>query len=282
MTIELIAGFWTLSGPTGPASPTWVCPFPLRDRIEAARVSGFSGIGFSHRDLMHHIGTEGIDTLAAVLRDSGLKHIELELLLDWWTDGERRLASDAVRRDLLEVAARVGARHIKVVGDRDRSAPWPLDRVVSAFQDLCNDAVAAGSRIALEIQPWSRVYDLDRALEVVGAAAHPAGGVMLDIWHIVRGGIPYESLKRLRADQIIAVELCDAKAEQIGTLWEDTVDRRLLPGEGDFDVPTFIRAVTEAGYSGPYSVEILSTTHRARSLSEQAHESFKATRAQFN
>ena len=64
------------------------------------------------------------------------------------------------------------------------------------------------------------------------------------------------------------VELCDAQPESIGTLFEDTRDRRTLVGQGAQDVVGFIRAMREVGFDGPWGVEILSIEHRQRPLIE--------------
>lgn len=279
--IELIAGYWTLSGGTGPASTSKICKFSLEDRIWAAVSAGYTGIGFGHVDLMHHLSTMRPGAFSAALRKENIKNLELEVLLDWFATDERKEASDVVRRQLLEVAAEAGARHIKVVGDRSRDAKWPQERLISLFHELCEQAARVGTRIALEIQPWSAVYNVDKALEIVAGANHPAGGVMLDIWHIVRENIPFTELAKFNKDQITAVELSDATAQLVGTLWEDTVDRRRLCGEGEFDIQGFIRQVQTIGYRGPYSVEIISEDHRKRSLQDQARSSFSTTIAQF-
>jgi len=67
---------------------------------------------------------------------------------------------------------------------------------------------------------------------------------------------------------VFGVELSDAEREAIGTLFEDTRDRRTLIGHGAQDVAGFIRAMREVGFDGPWGVEILSTEHRQRSLAE--------------
>ena len=53
-----------------------------------------------------------------------------------------------------------------------------------------------------------------------------------------------------------------ADADQIGTLFEDTVHRRRLCGEGTFDLPGIIVALRTAGWHGPWGVEILSDEYR--------------------
>ncbi len=76
------------------------------------------------------------------------------------------------------------------------------------------------------------------------------------------------------------VELDDA-GPPVGSLMEDTLLRRKLPGEGDFDIPAFLRAVASTGYQGLYGVEILSEEQRAMFPAEAAQRSFDATMAQF-
>jgi sugar phosphate isomerase/epimerase len=58
------------------------------------------------------------------------------------------------------------------------------------------------------------------------------------------------------------VALADADEQVVGTLWDDTLNRRRLPGEGAFDVPAFIAAIHRVGYRGHWGVEIISEEHR--------------------
>ena len=88
-------------------------------------------------------------------------------------------------------------------------------------------------------------------------------------------------LAAIPAHLIAAVELDDAAAQPVGSLWEDTIDKRRLPGQGDLDVPGFINAVRSAGWSGPWGVEILSDEYRKRPLAEATAEAYEATMAQF-
>ena len=63
---------------------------------------------------------------------------------------------------------------------------------------------------------------------------------------------------------------------------EDTVFRRKLCGEGEFDNPGFIEAVQSAGFKGEwYGVEIISTELRRLPLEEMALGAFDTTMQQF-
>ena len=61
---------------------------------------------------------------------------------------------------------------------------------------------------------------------------------------------------------MFGVELDDAAHEVVGTLFEDTVERRLLCGEGSFDLSGLIAVLRDKGFDGPWGVEILSTSFR--------------------
>lgn len=72
--------------------------------------------------------------------------------------------------------------------------------------------------------------------EIVSAANHPAAGLFADAWHVFRAGTGLDELRTaLRPEMIFGVELDDAAADIVGTMFEDTVDNRMLCGAGSFD-----------------------------------------------
>ena len=99
---------------------------------------------------------------------------------------------------------------------------------------------------------------------------------------MARGGIDYKEISNIPRRFIGSIELDDAGTEVAGSLWDDTIHRRLLPGEGALDVPSFIGAVKSADYKGPWGVEILSETLRRLPLLEMAKRSFDVTLRQFS
>jgi sugar phosphate isomerase/epimerase len=85
----------------------------------------------------------------------------------------------------------------------------------------------------------------------------------------------------LPASSLIAVELSDAPAAAVGNFFDDTFDNRLVPGDGDFDVPAFIRAITAIGYDGPWGIELMSTRTRTLPLDVALAEAAVGARACF-
>ena len=269
----LLATCWTTAGDAAPLRDGERSPVSLRTRIEVAALAGFRGFGVNYADLTAGIAELGLGGVRAVLDDNGMEHREVELLADWWTDGPARSASDAVRRDLFAAAEALGARTVKIAPDVGGGA-WDPERWSTELATLGREAAEHGTRVALEFLPWSNVADVHQGLKLVEEARHPAVGLLVDAWHVGRAGTPVTDLATLPIERIFGVELNDFDDQMIGTMFEDTRDRRRYCSEGSFDVPGMIRALRTAGWHGPWGVEILSEQHRTTEFVEGVTKAF--------
>jgi sugar phosphate isomerase/epimerase len=250
-------------------------PFDFRDRVEAAARAGFSGFGLFFTDLPAVIDRYGYPGMRSILADNGITRLELEALIDWFADGERGKAAAPARNLLLRSAEALGAHHIKAGGDL--AGDCPTERMTDQFASLCDEAAAAGSRVSIEMIAFSNIASLGRAMSIVKGAGRPNGGLMLDLWHIVRAGVDFCEVAALPGESIFGVELNDAVETVHGTLFEDTVFHRLFCGEGTFDIPGFVAAVRTTGYTGPYGIEVLSDEVRRMPLDTLARKAFQTT-----
>lgn len=276
---RLLATCWTTAGAATPLPGDQRSPIPIRERVEAAAAAGFQGVGLLHADLMPALDEYGVRGLRALLDDNGMVDLELELIVDWWAAGPARAESDRVRHDLFTAAGALGARHVKVAPDV-ADGPWERDRWVAEFAGLAAGAAEAGTRVGLEFLPWSNIKTVHDGLDIVRAAGHPAGGLVIDVWHTERAHTPPADLAEVPLEYIVGVELNDADAETVGTLFEDTVHRRRLCGEGTFDLAGIIVALRTAGWHGPWGVEILSDEHRKTPLRQAVAHAFRTAHAQ--
>jgi sugar phosphate isomerase/epimerase len=251
-------------------------PLKLFDRIEAAAMVGYTGFGIVLADLLEVRDASRYRALHRVLDDNGISEVEVEMLNDWYLDGPVRETSDIARRELFEAAEALGARHIKIGGDISGS-PVAWGTFVDEFAELCRQAADHGTRIAFEPMPFGNVANLAAGRRLVDEAAEAAGGLILDLCHMVRAGVSNAEIAGLPARYLFAVELDDADDQVIGTLLQDTIDRRRLCGEGDQDVTGFIRAVLATGFDGPWGVEILSNEYRKLDLQSQVSRSYETS-----
>ncbi|WP_211462640.1 sugar phosphate isomerase/epimerase family protein [Collimonas silvisoli] len=281
-SIDLLAAYWTIAGDVYPCAPSEVSPFPLQARAEAAAKAGWKGIGLVLDDLKAAVAQVGVSGVRNILADNGMKHFELEILVDWYKSGELRAASDQFRRDVIELGGALGMRNLKIGASFADEGPADFPRMAAEFAKLCEEVSSVGATVSLEFMPFSIVRNIQDGLAIVEAADQPNGGLTVDTWHVVRGGSSYDEIAKIPSRFIKSIELDDADEQVVGTLFEDTRFNRRLCGEGVYNAPAFIEAVQQAGFAGPYyGVEILSQSFRKLPLEEMAKRAFDSTMAQF-
>jgi len=286
---EFLASYFTLAGDIFPFATDEPARFSLQARAEAAAEAGYVGMGIEARDLRFQIERLGYREMGQIFRDCGMRYVELEVLTDWFADGDRRKESDSDRELFLKAAAELGAAKIKILGDaaggldwdiaRDN---WPMCRQAEALGILARQAAQSDTAVTIELVPGTGVSNLETAFALIEGASEANVGLLVDIWHLDRCGIQYEDILALPDGMINAVEIDDARKKVCGTIFDDTVRNRLLPGEGELDVVRFLKAVFSSGYESYFGVEIVSDKHRGLSLKEAAKRSFDATMAQFS
>ena len=260
----LVATCWTSAGNVAPLDDPEVSPFSAVDRVRAVASTGWAGIGFAQGDLQVVQETIGFSALRAEIEDAGLRHVEVELASGWWR--EHDVSWRGTWELLLEAAHELGASFIKV-GTEFGSAVDDIAPFVEPLRRIADEASAVGTRVALEPLPFALIGSMPQGADLIRAAAHPAAGLVVDFWHVFRADTTLvELVACLDSGMVFGVELCDAHLESVGTLFEDTRDRRTLVGQGAQDVVGFIRAMREVGFVGPWGVEILSIEHRQRPL----------------
>lgn len=284
MIPDLIASYWTISAGI-PHTDREYSPFDFTDRVESAARAGFKGFGIWHADLEHTLQRRSLAEMKHILDDNGIQHVELEFLTDWFldgerNDGERKKQSDERKKMLLIAAEVLQARHVKV-GDFFKEKT-PMPRLIEAFSTLCAEAAKHGTRIGFELMPFAMLDSLEDSLAMVEGAGASNGGIILDLWHIVKLKIPYDEVGRIPLQWLVGVELNDGTFEAPWSLHEDTINHRRLCGEGEFDVRGFIECVRKTGYHGPWGIEVLSQELRTKSLDELTQRSFTTTAAQFH
>ncbi len=271
---ELVASHLTLVGARLGEPPAT----RFAQRVVAGGAAGFTGIGWRLDDHRRELalGLRPAD-VRAVLADTGVALVELEVLHDWWRPGERAAASLRDEAGLRAMAAAYGGRHLTVCDIAEPDGTFSADLAAERFAGICDRAADVGLLVALEYLPWSSVPDPATALAVVEAADRPNGGLQVDSWHTFRGA-GLDALRAVPGDRVAAVQLDDAAAQRVGPWLEDTTRRRRLPGQGSFDLTGFLRVLGAAGVTCPVSVEVLSDDLNALPVAQAARMAHDAAR----
>ena len=280
MQAQLLASYWTLAGGAEPHTDHEYSHFSFQDRVSAAAGAGFTGFGIWHADLQHTLQSQSLRAMRRILDDHGMTHVELEFLADWWfKDGERHAACEQRKRLLFDAATALNAHHIKV-GDFVNT-PCPMPRLIEAYAALCAEAAEHGTKVLFELMPFAQINTLAGALELVEGANARNGGIVIDLWHIVKLGISYDDVARIPARFLGGIEINDGTFQAPWDLHEDTINHRRLCGEGEFDVRGFVATMLAAGYQGAWGIEVLNAEMRRWPLERIAQRAATTTRAQF-
>ena len=276
--LDLICSYYTVAG-VSPAAGGF-SPLPFEDRVRAVARAGYKGIGIHVRDYRALRDRGHSDSeLLAMVRDNGLKHVEIEFLLNWFADGP---AGEQSRRDedlLYHMANVFDARVLFLGGDMAEGNPMPFEELIERFSGVSDRAARAGVRLGVEPCAWTNIGDLDDALRLVSAIGASHVGLFLDVWHLAARGLDYERLRTIDPALIFGVQLDDLAPQTQGTLAEDCLNNRLLPGQGVANTADFARILLESGVGGPMSVEIISVAQRALPPEAAARISFEAAAA---
>jgi sugar phosphate isomerase/epimerase len=274
--VALTASAYTIAGALVGAGVGEPSPWTFEARVAAAARAGYRAIGLFESDYSAMVAAGADDDhLREVLDRHGVAVAEIEFFFDWAHDDELASRSSAIRETLIHMADAFRPHHLSVGEVRGRDELPPLDVVAERFGAVADRVAPYGVDALLEFLPWSGIADIATSAEVVERAARDNGGIYLDVWHYFRGPSGPDQLAAVDPGRIRAIALSDAAAPR-GDPVEDTTRRRLLPGQGEFDLVGLLTALRELGVEASMGVEILSEQQAAMEPAQAARASFDA------
>jgi sugar phosphate isomerase/epimerase len=265
---DLMCSSYTTSGvmPGGPVASR----HGLSERLAACAAAGYLGYWLHWRDYLEQREAGLSDRAMRALFDrNGQRHRGVEFFSDWFVDGGP--AADNAEAHSFDAANAICADTVNVGADF-ASRGFSLEHMVERFGSLCDRAAERGLRVGLELVAWSNVADVGTALHFLGPRN---AALVIDAWHIFRGGVPLVDLARIPADRVSCIQVSDAAGAVQGALADDT-RRRLFCGEGVFDLAAFFKATER--FDVPLSVEIISEAVMRMPLAEAARISCETAR----
>jgi 5-keto-L-gluconate epimerase len=153
--------------------------------------------------------------------------------------------------DLIEMAGEIGAPVVTIGSFRGRLANFPGDGK-AALEEILRIAghFAQQRGVRLAIEPLNRyegdfILNAEQGLDFVAQVDHPAVGLLLDTYHVnieeCSWTEPFERV--MRAGRLFHVHLGD--------------NNRLPPGKGLIDFHAIVRTLSQTGYQGYLSAELL-------------------------
>ena len=235
------------------------------ERLAAAKAGGFKSVSMFPLDYKN-AREEGLsdEDMRRRIAASGIRVAVIDPLTKWlpnWEPPESTSEEDLAFADfeveeVFDMAGALGAESVSLIEFFGNEVP--VDVGAESFANICDRAAGRGLRVHLEFQPYSGIPDLKSAWEMVQRADRLNGGLVLDSWHYFRSNPDDELLRRIPPEKIYILQISDAQPQPQGSLINDGMHHRMLPGEGSFDLSGLLDTLEDIGAQPSVGAEIFS------------------------
>lgn len=229
-------------------------PAPLMEKIQIAAEAGYEAIELWNDDLTAHQEAGGsLRDVAQALSDRGLAAPTCIAVHGWLGStgtAHEQAIEEAKRR--MQQAVEVGAQYVIASPPMD---PFDLSRGGADYRELLEVGAEIGVRPAMEYLGFMKsVYTIDQAWQIVGDADHPDASIIMDPFHILRGGGPIESIAKVPGEKVAIWHWNDAPGDK--PFSEQSDADRVLPGDGVGPLREIEQLALAQGYEGYVSLEL--------------------------
>ncbi|MET4059300.1 4-hydroxyphenylpyruvate dioxygenase [Arthrobacter sp. UYP6] len=233
----------------------------LEEKMRACGAAGFDGIEIFEQDLV--VSPHSPEEIRGLAAQLGLSLDLYQPFRDFEGVSEDLLEANLFRAEAkFSLMNRLGIDTMLVCSNV-ATASIDDDGIAAAqLRRLGEIAARYGIRLAYEALAWGRyVNDYEHAQRIVALADHPNVGTCLDSFHILSRGADPAGIEKIPAEKIFFVQLADAPELSLDVLsWSRHY--RVFPGEGAFDLTSFMAHLVRSGYNGPVSLEIFNDVFR--------------------
>lgn len=191
------------------------------------------------------------------LDDLGMSIESVIGFAEWIVDDDQKRAQgmEQAKRDLDLVAQFGGRRLAAPPTGATKQKDLDLRRAAERYRQLLELGDQFG--VVAELELWGFSEALSRLGEVLFVAAesgHPQACVLLDVYHLYKGGNDIQSLRLLNGRVMHVIHMNDYPANPPRA--EITDAQRVYPGDGVAPLATILRTLRDNGFGGHLSLEL--------------------------
>ena len=254
-------------------------PVPQQVRITAE--AGYDAIEPWLRDLEEFAqGGGNLDDVRKQIADAGLT-VESAIGFPAWCvddDAARGRGLEQLKRDM-ELILRIGGRRIAAPpAGAHATAGIDLRKIGDRYRAVLEIGRRMGVVAQLEIWGGSKTLSrLSEAIFVAAEAAHPDACVLLDAYHLYKGGSDFAAIRLLNGAAMHTFHINDYPAQPPRDKIGDS--DRVFPGDGIAPLETLIADLYRAGFRGGFSLELFNRDYWQRDALEVARTGLEKTKA---
>jgi sugar phosphate isomerase/epimerase len=249
--------------------------------IDLAAKVGFAAVEPWIRELEAYLKAGGaLADLRKRIEDNGLKIPDVIGFAPWIVDDDAKRAAgmEQAKHDM-DLAIQIGATHIAAppIGAHDRQGP-ELPVIAERYRTLLELGDKMGIVPICEFWgPSKTLNKLSDAAYVAIQSRHPKACMLLDIYHLYRGGSDFDGLRLLSGNGLPVIHTNDYPADPPREKITDAF--RVYPGDGIAPLDSIFRTLRDINFRGYLSVELFNRGYWKESPLKVAREALEKTRA---
>lgn len=235
----------------------------LENEIDVAAKAGYQGIEIWMQKVYPFLEKGGkLTDLKKRADDLGIKIINAISFPNWIVDDEqKRLASHELIKKEMEMLALLGC---PCVAAPPAGATNKRIESIQACGERYRDILEIGDEFAVTplLEIWGASATLSKLSDAVAIAVeseHPKASLLLDPYHLHRGGNSFESLKQISGKSLRIMHWNDFPA--VSEREKLTDADRVYPGDGVAPLAEIKKSLLESGFNGFLSLELFNQSY---------------------
>lgn len=249
--------------------------------VKITAAAGFNAIEPWVRDIeVYHKKGGSLKDLRKLIEDSGLAVPSSIAFSPWIVDDEaqRNAGMEQAKRDM-DLVAQIGGKHMAAPPSGAQNAPGPALPVIA---ERYHALLELGDRMGVipELELWGFSTTLSKLGEVAYVtieAHHPKSCMLLDIYHLYKGGCDFQSMRLLNGAYLPVIHTNDYPAHPPREQITDAF--RVMPGDGTAPLGEIFRTLRDINFRGYLSVELFNRDYWKQSAPKVAKSALEKTRA---
>jgi len=229
----------------------------LPSQIDVAAAAGYSAVELWVGDV-EAFGQKGgsLRDLANRIRDRGLSVPSTISFFAWLSDDDARRAQglEQAKREM-DLVRQIGATRIAAPPAGATDSRVDLLQAARRYRQLLDLGSSFG--VVPELELWGFSKSLSRVGEVACVAmesGHPQACLLLDVFHIYKGGSNFDALRFLNGNTLHVLHMNDYPAAPPRDRINDAA--RVFPGDGAAPLGSMLRTLRDIGFRGFLSLEL--------------------------
>jgi len=243
---------------------------PVDQQIEVCAAAGFDGIELWMPDIQDYLGKGGSTVdLAAKIKENNLILENIIGFAQWSADDDNRREGgfEQMQREM-EITAALGGKYIAapIMGVESLECSR-MDEYAQRYLRIIEAGKPLGVTPLLELWGHSVLCKLADAVHIAIGTGHADANILLDFYHLYRGGNMFDSLKQINLARQPLIHANDYPASPPREQLRDS--HRIYPGDGICPFDSVIPLLYDGGFRGAFSVELFNEEYCRDNTVEQ-------------